>query len=130
MSKTIGERIKLRREELGLSQDELAKKLGYKTRSSITKIEKQANGLPQNKIAAIAKALNTSPAYIMGWEASPEETSKKINPAVDFILLHDGDVMAVVEVMSSLSPKSREELKQFAEFLKGKDELKKESKND
>lgn len=127
MSKTIGERIKLRREELGLSQDELAKKLGYKTRSSITKIEKQANGLPQNKIAAIAKALNTSPAYIMGWEADPEEeTSKKTNPAVDFALLHDGDVMTVVEVMSSLSPKSREELMQFAEFLKSKEE----SKND
>ena len=127
MSKTIGERIKLRREELGLSQDELAKKLGYKTRSSITKIEKQANGLPQNKIVAIAKALNTSPAYIMGWEADPEEeTSKKTNPTVDFALLHDGDVMAVIEVMSSLSPKSREELMQFAEFLKSKEE----SKND
>ena len=124
MSKTIGERIKLRREELGLSQDELAKKLGYKTRSSITKIEKQANGLPQNKIAAIAKALNTSPAYIMGWEADTEATSKKTEPTVDFALLHDGDVMTVVEVMSSLSPKSQEELMQFAEFLKSKEESK------
>ena len=35
----IGERIKLRREELNLSQDELAKKVGYKSRSSINKIE-------------------------------------------------------------------------------------------
>ena len=127
MSKTIGERIKLRREELGLSQDELAKKLGYKTRSSITKIEKQANGLPQNKIAAIAKALNTSPAYIMGWEADPEEeTSKKTNPAVDFALLHDDDVMALIECKSSLSPESWKSLMQFAEFLKSKEE----SKND
>ena len=35
----IGERIKYRREQLGLSQDELARRLGYKSRSSINKIE-------------------------------------------------------------------------------------------
>ena len=126
MSKTIGERIKLRREELGLSQDELAKKLGYKTRSSITKIEKQANGLPQNKIAAIAKALNTSPAYIMGWEADSKVTSKKAKPNVDFLVELDDGKKYIIEVMSSLSPKSQEELMQFAEFLKSKEE----SKND
>ena len=43
----IGERIKLRREELNLSQDELAKKVGYKSRSSINKIEQDGRGLPQ-----------------------------------------------------------------------------------
>ena len=126
MSKTIGERIKLRREELGLSQDELAKKLGYKTRSSITKIEKQANGLPQNKIAAIAKALNTSPAYIMGWEADSKVTSKKAKPNVDFLVELDDDVKALIEYKSFLSPESWKELNQFAEFLKSKEE----SKND
>ena len=36
---TIGSRIRNRREELGLSQDELGKRLGYKSRSSINKIE-------------------------------------------------------------------------------------------
>ena len=36
---TIGERIKLRREELQMTQEELAQKLGYKSRSSINKIE-------------------------------------------------------------------------------------------
>ena len=40
------ERIRRRREELGLSQDELAKKLGYKSRSSINKIEKGENDIP------------------------------------------------------------------------------------
>lgn len=36
---TIGERIKFKREELDISQDELARRLGYKSRSSINKIE-------------------------------------------------------------------------------------------
>lgn len=64
----IGERIKKRREELGMSQEELAQKAGYKSRSSINKIEIDGRGLPQSKIAIIANALDTTPAYIMGWE--------------------------------------------------------------
>lgn len=66
----IGQIIKKRREELGMSQEELAQKVGYKSRSSINKIEVDGRGLPQSKIAAIAKALNTTPAYLMGWEES------------------------------------------------------------
>lgn len=64
---TIGSRIRNRREELGLSQDELGKRLGYKSRSSINKIELDQRNLTQSKIKAIADALETTPAYIMGW---------------------------------------------------------------
>lgn len=67
---TIGSRIRKRREELGLSQDELGKKLGYKSRSSINKIELDQRNLTQSKIKAIADALDTTPAYIMGWNES------------------------------------------------------------
>lgn len=61
-------RIKSRREELKISQDELAKKLGYRSRSSINKIEKGENDIPQSKIFAFAVALNTTPEYLMGWD--------------------------------------------------------------
>ena len=64
---TVGERIKLRRLELNLSQDELAKKVGYKSRSSINKIE-LARDLPLRKVALMAEALDTTPGYLMGWE--------------------------------------------------------------
>lgn len=70
---TIGDRIKHRREELRLSQDELAKKLGYKSRSSLNKIELNQRDLPQSKIKAIADALSTTPSYIMGWEENSNE---------------------------------------------------------
>lgn len=72
---TIGDRIKARRLELDMSQDELARLVGYKSRSSINKIESDGRLLPQRKIMEIANALNTTPAYIMGWEESNETES-------------------------------------------------------
>ena len=62
----VGERIKQRRLELGLSQDELAKKVGYKSRSSINKIE-LSRDLPLKKVELMAKALDTTPGFLMGW---------------------------------------------------------------
>lgn len=64
----IGSRIKHLRELLGISQEELAKRVGYKSRSSINKIEIDGRGLPQSKIVDFAKALGTTPAYLMGWD--------------------------------------------------------------
>ena len=78
---TIGERIKLRREALGLSQEELAFMLGYKSRSSINKIEKGANQLIQKKIKVIADALNVTPNYILGIE--DEEAEPRTIPVYD-----------------------------------------------
>ena len=86
---TVGDRIRRRREELEMSQDELAKRLGYKSRSSINKIERDASGLPQRKIADIAKALQTTPGYIMGW--AENETSKKIDITTDVIIRMERD---------------------------------------
>lgn len=72
---TLYDRIRQRRIELNLSQDELATKLGYKSRSTIAKIEAGANDIPQSKIVAFAHALNTTPAYLMGWDDSPSDIS-------------------------------------------------------
>lgn len=66
----IGERIKKRREKLGMSQAELAEKVGYTSRSSIAKLETNANGMTQSKIIKFAEALRTTPSYLMGWEES------------------------------------------------------------
>ena len=68
---TLYDRIKMRREELGMSQDELAKKLGYKSRSTIAKIESGENDITQSKIVAFAKALGVKPGYLMGWDEIP-----------------------------------------------------------
>lgn len=68
MNNDIGTRIRERREHLNMSQDELAKLSGYKSRSSINKIELGENDIPQSKIKIIAQALKTTPAFIMGWD--------------------------------------------------------------
>ena len=68
---TLYDRIKSRRTELGMTIEELARKMGYKDRSSISKIENGKADIPQSKIAAFADALETTPAYLMGWEEQP-----------------------------------------------------------
>lgn len=75
----IGDRIRIKREEMGLSQDELANKMGYKSRSSINKIENGTNDILQSKVIAFAKILNTSVAYLMGWEEHNQNNQYKIN---------------------------------------------------
>lgn len=71
-NKIIGRNIRRRRIELGMSQEELAQKCGYKSKSSINKMETGTQGLTQSKIITVAKALDTTPDYIMGWGAVEE----------------------------------------------------------
>ena len=53
----LSTRVRLRREQLGLSQEELARRMGYRSRSSITKLEKGINDLPQSKVEELAQAI-------------------------------------------------------------------------
>jgi transcriptional regulator with XRE-family HTH domain len=69
---TVGERILQRRRELGLTQEELAKRMGYKSKSTINKIEMGINDIPQSKIVKFAEVLATTPSFLMGWEELPK----------------------------------------------------------
>lgn len=64
---TVGERVKLLRERKGMTQAELAEKLGYKTKSSVTHIE-CGRDIPRSLVVRLAEILETTPAYLMGWE--------------------------------------------------------------
>ena len=99
-----------------MSQDELAQRLGYKSRSSINKIEKDASGLPQTKIAAIASALRTTPSFIMGWE----EVQKNNDTISDAIvrMRADEDFLSVVECLLSLDADMLSIIKQTASAFK------------
>lgn len=67
---TLGDRIRLRREELRMSQEELATRLGYKSRSTIAKIESGENDLTQSKIVAFAEALSTTARWLLDYDDS------------------------------------------------------------
>lgn len=75
---TVGDNILRRRRELGLTQEELAKRMGYKSKSTINKIEMGINDIPQSKIAKFAAVLFTTPAYLMGWEDDETASSTEI----------------------------------------------------
>ena len=95
------QRIKARREELGMSQNELAKRLGYKDRSTIAKIEAGVNDITQTKIEAFAKALNTTASDLMGWEekqlASPDISSDVVTFQIEAGVAAHYDAMPDVD---------------------------------
>lgn len=68
INKTFGERVRERRKQIGISQDELGRRIGYKSRSSINKIELGERDISQTKAVQIAKALDTSVDYLLGDE--------------------------------------------------------------
>lgn len=78
---TVADRIKRRREELGYTQDELAKKMGYTGKSSVSKIESSGNNVTLKMVNRAAKALETTSRHLMGWggEASAPITKTALS---------------------------------------------------
>lgn len=102
---TVGDRIRNRRNDLGMSQQELANKIGYKTRGAINKIENGSRELTQNKLMIIAKALNTNPSYLMGWNTEKETTPSLLDEEIvsSFLNLTDEEKSKVKTYINSLS---------------------------
>ena len=75
---TVGERIRHRRKQLGLSVDDIAKRLG-KDRATIYRYESdEIENLPINILEPLAEILRVSPAYLMGWEDDVICKTKKV----------------------------------------------------
>ena len=85
---TVGENILILRKRLGWTQEELAIKMGYKSKSTINKIELGINDIPQSKIAKFAEVLGTTPGYLMGWVEEIQE-----NNSPEKIELSEGEKM-------------------------------------
>lgn len=71
----IGEKIKEKRMEKGMTIQELADLMGY-NKSSISRIERGEFDIPQSRISEFAKKLGTTPGYLMGWEVEPENAGE------------------------------------------------------
>ena len=75
---TIGEKIKSLRKRHNMSVEELASKLG-KNRATVYRYEKgDIENLPLDALNPLAKALRTTPSYLMGWNSDKEEFSQEI----------------------------------------------------
>lgn len=110
----IGERIKLRRQELNLSVDEVASKLN-KDRATVYRYESnKIKKMPITVLGPLAQVLLTTPAYLMGWE----DNHKRIKHEVPDELKDLGVdwVMFTKECKDTgLTP---EEMKQFLDVVK------------
>ena len=75
----IGERIKQRRLELGYTADALAKMLN-KNRATIYRYENgDIENMPIDVLEPLAKALNTTPAYLMGWQEPHQRSTSTLS---------------------------------------------------
>lgn len=82
----IGKLIKNRREELGLSQTDLALSLGYKDRSAICRIESGENDIPRKRVPAFARALQLQPADLIPVDEDLADLGNRLSPE-EFALL-------------------------------------------
>lgn len=101
----IGKRIRIRREELGITQEELASKLGYKSKTTIAKIENGTNDIVQSKVIEFAQALDTTPAYLMGWTQYNETIPEKNDNIPD-----DSDLAIIQRERNKMSDKEKTKL--------------------
>lgn len=82
----IGDKIKNRRLELGWTQEDLSRRMGYKHCSSINKIELGINDIPQSKIEKFAEVLGVSISYLLGLD---KINNLEQNLIADFRSLND-----------------------------------------
>ncbi len=108
--KELNENIRKRRIELNMSQQELADKLWYKSSSAINKIELGINDITQSKIIAFAEALDTTPAYLMGWEGEQTRSSES-----------DKLIRDIVEILKDCSTEQLEQIYNFVKVMCKKD---------
>ena len=97
--------IRSRRIALKMTQQELAQKLGYKSTSTIAKIESGENDIPQAKLVAFAEALNTTPADLMGFKNVKPVQGESANTVTCTISEGKPQLEEMIRKLDSLSEK-------------------------
>ncbi len=106
---TVGERIRDRRKQLGLSAEYIAERLDC----SPATIYRYENGyiekMPIDSILPIAKILMVSPAYLMGWE---DESS--VQNVADGLSSNESKL---VDVYRSVTVQGQQEMMAHADYI-------------
>lgn len=110
----IGQKIKTLREEKGMTLEELGNKVGV-GKSTVRKWETgMIANMRRDKIAKVASALETSPAYLMGWEPidsnfsgkeAPKEIYDKSKNSVSKFHREHKELLDIYEKLSSSNQK-------------------------
>lgn len=110
---TVGQRIKERRKELGLSQTELAERVNVKYKSSISRVETgREENMTTERLQIFATALNTTPLYLMGLCDDPNQVFTLED--VENRGARDGELLNVIRQLNDVNAKM---LLEFAKTL-------------
>jgi len=123
----INEKIKARREELGLSLEDVAKALGINKSTVLRYESEQIKKMPIDIIEPLAHALKCSPEYLMGWEDTTPVSLPHPEP-VTFVNIYlplscgggmfvDDNIISTISVPTSMLPRSKKDL--FAQYASG-----------
>ena len=115
---TVGERIRIRREELGVSPSQLAQEIGHQDSNSVLRWENNKASPDFNSISSLADALQVSCDYII---LGPEvvENRQKLLDAID----NDKNVREILHGWNTLTPSQHAKLYQYYQFLKQEYEI-------
>lgn len=115
----IGSKIRARREELKLTQRELAARMGYTDHTTITRIEAGKTDPPLSRVSQFAKALGVTPGHLLGWDAEPEDLGamaarmlmdpRTLQMVQDFLTLDETDQATVRTLVASLADKKKKD---------------------
>ena len=123
------ERIRARRMALHMTQQELAARLGYKSTSTIAKIEAGINDIPQSKIIAFARALATTPGALLGLgDERGAITEKNISQPLSEknVSLADQE-RALIEKYRKLNEAGKEYIEEQLDFALGRGKYKRKA---
>lgn len=119
---TVGERIKSARESKGLSQEELAKRMGYAGKSSVCKAETWGDNITTTKVVKFANALGVSFEYLMGWEMDIEKQGANPERLITYgaklgELAKNNELMMYANKISELPLDKQKQIYAYIDFI-------------
>ena len=113
---TKGNRIKNRREELGMGQTELAKKVGI-SKQSLYKYEKDiVTNIPSNIIEKLSRALDTTPTFIMGWKENETDVIAEFEDYYQSLSQKASRLAVYLDAFAKLSPESQDKVIDYMNY--------------
>ena len=108
----IGERIKMRRKEIGLSAEQVADKLKVSPATIYRYGSSDIANMRIDKLEPIAKVLKTTPAYLMGWEDEKENNLDDSDPE---------ELIVLNRAAKKMTPENRKKLLNMAKIMFAED---------
>lgn len=123
---TIADRVKMTREMKHWTQEDLARAIGLKDKSSIAKIEKSGDKITLKNVEKLSAALGVSIAWLMGWGKHMIDIPYQESTYSETMHYHDKDLDKLIDCYKKLDNKDdKKSLVYFAEYLVNKEGEKK-----